>query len=114
MVRAADADRACSAAEMRENSSTSAASCVAARPSVPGHCEKLPPASSMPTIMAPPRWLRGLVTKKAGMPSRDVSAIACTPLSHMTIVRGLVLARLMNWRMCSFNSASEVPGMVHD
>jgi hypothetical protein len=97
---------------MRANSSTSAASRVAARPSVPGHCENALPASVMPKAFGAPKWLRGFVTNTAGMPSREPSAICCTAFSHAAIVLGGRFSRLMNWRMCRPTSASVVAGEV--
>lgn len=39
--------------------------------------------------------------------------MACTAFSHVAILAGVVLTRLMNCRMCSFNTASDVLGKVH-
>ena len=50
------------------------------------------------------------MTKKAGMPSREPSAIACTAFSHVAIVRGSAFERLMNCRTCRRWIASVVAG----
>ena len=45
-----------------------------------------------------------------GRAQPPASAISCTALSQVAIVRGSVFSRLMNWTMCRFVRASVVPG----